>query len=104
MSCINTVTIGLEEFDKLKERDRMLSKLERDPNAFAVFEINQYCYYAVDYKKIVHVGEDILRNMERELKDHRKRSEETENSLKAEIKALRNENIQLRRKKWWQIW
>jgi prefoldin subunit 5 len=104
MSCVNTVTIGLDEWEKLKERDRMLNKLESDSEAFAVFEVSQYYVYAIVRKKIVHVGEDILRNMERELKEANERMKAKEDQWQEELQKLRNENTELRRKKWWQLW
>ncbi len=82
----------------------MLTKLENDSNAFAVFEISRYYVYAIDRKKIAYVGEDILRNMERELKGLTDRMETEKEQWQETVNKLRAENIELRRKKWWQLW
>jgi hypothetical protein len=95
-----TVTIPLDEYNLLKEKEKALSLIEYNDKAFIVYQVNESFSY--QWKRFYGVGDDVTEALRMTNDDLRKRLENTE----SEVKELRVENYNLRNKPepWYKFW
>lgn len=97
---IGTVTIPLDEYNLLKEKEKAVELMQYNDKAFIVYQVNESFSY--QFKRFYGVGDDVTEALRMTNADLQKRLENSYN----EVKYLRDENYNLKNKPdpWYKFW
>jgi hypothetical protein len=99
MSSINKVTIGLEEFDRLRNKEKALDAIEHNRDAYVIYQVSESRWYA--WKSYAGYGDNIIEALQSENKSLQEQLKTSE--IEAKNLRIRMADMSLS-KKWWQLW